>query len=246
MGTSIKLPLGSTRKQINALCRKYSQVAFRKMTMATVTSSEPAATSIKAQDPHFISFMATFDKIMVDLEEILSKMNVPEQGLKWFKNMFKETCVGGKMNRGLTVPSALRSILKRELSEKELFDSQVLGWLIEMVIVVYKLQAFFLIQDDIMDASITRRGKPCWYKRENVGMIAINDSIMIEMCIYQLLKHHFKSHPAYVEMMELFHDTTFQTEVGQMMDLLTAPENNVDLSKFSISRFKLIKIDMRI
>ena len=216
------------------------------MTMATGTSSEPTATSMKGQDPNFNSFIATFDKIMVDLEEIISKMNVPEQGLTWFKIMFKEACVGGKMNRGLTVPAALRSILKRELSEKELFDSQVLGWLIEMVIVVYKLQAFFLIQDDIMDASITRRGKPCWYKRENVGMIAINDSIMIEMCIYQLLKHHFKSHPAYIEMMELFHDTTFQTEVGQMMDLLTAPENNVDLSKFSISRFKLIKTDMRI
>ena len=87
-----------------------------------------------------------------------------------------------------------------------------------------------------MDASITRRGKPCWYRKEEVGMVAINDSIMIEMCIYQLLRKHFKSHPAYVEMIELFHETTFQTEVGQMMDLLTAPENNVDLSKFSINR----------
>ena len=88
-----------------------------------------------------------------------------------------------------------------------------------------------------MDGSITRRGKPCWYKREQVGMVAINDSMMVEMCIYQLLKLHFKSHPAYMEMVELFHETTFQTEVGQMMDLLTAPESSVDLSKFSISRF---------
>ena len=50
------------------------------------------------------------------------------------------------------------------------------------------LQAFFLVADDIMDASHTRRSAPCWYRMPNVGMIAINDAFMLESAIYILLK----------------------------------------------------------
>lgn len=30
--------------------------------------------------------------------------------------------------------------------------------------------------------------------------------------------------------------TTYQTEMGQMIDLITAPEDHVDLSKFSLEK----------
>lgn len=110
-------------------------------------------------------FIETFDVIAQELVDGLANYRLPENGVQWFKTMINTTIPGGihhwlgKMNRGLTVASSLKSILKRSLTEKEMFDANLLGWCIEM------LQAFFLIQDDIMDASITRRGEPCWYKR---------------------------------------------------------------------------------
>ena len=88
-----------------------------------------------------------------------------------------------------------------------------------------------------MDSSITRRGQPCWYKQDGVGLIAINDSFLIEASIYKLLKRHFRPKPYYVDLLELFHETTFQTELGQLLDLTTAPEDHVDLSRFSIAKW---------
>lgn len=93
-----------------------------------------------------------------------------------------------------------------------------------------------------MDASITRRGQPCWYRMPGIGNIAINDSFMLEAAIYYLLKKHFRQQPYYVDLLELFLETTFQTELGQLIDLITAPEDDVDLSKFSLEKHHLIVV----
>ena len=103
-----------------------------------------------------------------------------------------------------------------------------------------QLQAFFLVSDDIMDASITRRSQPCWYRVPEVGMIAINDSFMLEAAIYRLIKVHFRDQPYYIDLFELFQETTHQTEMGQLIDLITAPEDHVDLSKFSLDKYVLV------
>lgn len=77
---------------------------------------------------------------------------------EWVKHMMYYTIPGGKMNRGLSVLHSLASLKGRKLTEEEQFDAHVLGWCVEW------LQAFFLISDDIMDASVTRRGQPCYYR----------------------------------------------------------------------------------
>ena len=89
-----------------------------------------------------------------------------------------------------------------------------------------------------MDGSITRRGAPCWYRKDGtvvgtVGMIAINDSFLIEAAIYKLLKMHFREKPYYVDLLELLHETTYQTELGQLLDLTTAPDSTLVFDRFT-------------
>ena len=73
-------------------------------------------------------------------------------------------------------------------------------------------------------------------------MIAINDAFMLESFIYVLLRKYFRGHPNYVDVLELFHEVTLQTEVGQLCDLLTAPEDRVDLGNFSYEKSKFIMV----
>lgn len=145
--------------------------------------------------------------------------------------------IGGKCNRGMSVPDSVALLQgSAELDDTQYFRAATLGWLTEL------LQAFFLVSDDIMDSSITRRGAPCWYRQPHVGLIAINDAFMLEAGIYVILKKYFRSHPSYVDLMELFHEVTFQTECGQLCDLITAPEEKVDLDNFSLEKYTFIVI----
>ena len=141
---------------------------------------------------------------------------------------------GGKLNRGLSVPDTGLALLQQPLTDKQFEDLSVLGWLTEL------FQAFFLVSDDIMDSSITRRGQPCWYRQDGVGLIAINDSFMLESSTYLILKQRFRSHPAYIDIIELLHEVTWQTELGQLCDLITAPEGNVNLDNFSLEKYMFI------
>ncbi|KAM9782668.1 farnesyl pyrophosphate synthase [Neosynchiropus ocellatus] len=91
-----------------------------------------------------------------------------------------------------------------------------------------------------MDASVTRRGQPCWYKKDGIGLDAINDSFLVESCIYRLLRMYCRKQPYYVHLLELFTETSFQTELGQALDLMTAPPGQINLNRFTLERYKAI------
>ncbi|KAF7554245.1 hypothetical protein G7Z17_g3091 [Cylindrodendrum hubeiense] len=189
-----------------------------------------------AQKTTLKEFESVYPKLKEALLDHARSYKLPKEQLDWYTKNLEVNPIGGKCNRGMSVPDSVSLLLGKTLSEDEYFHAATLGWMTEL------LQAFFLVSDDIMDSSITRRGQPCWYRQDGVGMIAINDAFMLEAAIYTLLKKYFKTHPAYVDLIELFHETTFQTEMGQLCDLITAPEDNVDLNNFSLEKYSFIVI----
>ncbi|KIE00548.1 Farnesyl pyrophosphate synthetase, partial [Metarhizium majus ARSEF 297] len=189
-----------------------------------------------AQKTTLNEFEAVYPKLEEAILEHARKYKLPQGELDWLKANLETNPLGGKCNRGMSVPDSVSLLLGSALNEEQYFQAATLGWMTEL------LQAFFLVSDDMMDGSITRRGKPCWYRQEGVGMIAINDAFILESSIYVLLKKYFRSHPAYIDIVELFHETTFQTEMGQLCDLLTAPEDKVNLGNFSMTKYQFIVI----
>ncbi|KAH0600227.1 hypothetical protein MHUMG1_01223 [Metarhizium humberi] len=189
-----------------------------------------------AQKTTLDEFEAVYPKLEEAILEHARKYKLPQGELDWLKANLETNPLGGKCNRGMSVPDSVSLLLGSALNEEQYFQAATLGWMAEL------LQAFFLVSDDMMDGSITRRGKPCWYRQEGVGMIAINDSFILESSIYVLLRKYFRSHPAYIDIVELFHETTFQTEMGQLCDLLTAPEDKVNLDNFSMTKYQFIVI----
>lgn len=161
----------------------------------------------------------------------------PEIGdvLARLKEILEYNAIGGKYNRGLTVLVAFRELVEpRRQDADSLQRVLTVGWCVEL------LQAFFLVADDIMDSSLTRRGQACWYRKPGIGLDAVNDALLLEACIYRLLKLHCREQPYYLNLLELFLQTSYQTEVGQTLDLITAPQGQVDLSRYTEKRYKSI------
>ncbi|KAI4296072.1 hypothetical protein L6164_036061 [Bauhinia variegata] len=153
---------------------------------------------------------------------------------QWIERMLDYNVPGGKLNRGLSVIDSYRLLKGQELSEEEIFLACALGWCIEW------LQAYFLVLDDIMDDSHTRRGQPCWFRVQKVGTIAVNDGVLLRNHIPRILRKHFRGKPYYVDLLDLFNEVEFQTASGQMIDLITTLEGEKDLSKYTLSLHRRI------
>uniref|UniRef100_A0A2K6SJK3 Farnesyl pyrophosphate synthase n=1 Tax=Saimiri boliviensis boliviensis TaxID=39432 RepID=A0A2K6SJK3_SAIBB len=180
-------------------------------------------------------FVQHFSQIVRVLTE--DEMGHPETGdaIARLKEVPEYNAIGGKYHRGVTVLVAFRELVEpRKQDADSLQWALTVGWCVEL------LQAFFLVTDDIMDSSLTRQGQLCWYQKPGMGLDAINDTILLEAYIYRLLKLYCREQPYYLNLIELFLQSSYQTEIGQTLDLITAPQGNVDLGRFTEKRYKSI------
>jgi len=142
----------------------------------------------------------------------------------------------GKKNRALALVYAYRMLANpNDLTDENLRLARILGWCTELS------QAFYLVEDDIMDHSKIRRGQKCWYLYNDIGLSAINDGILLEQASYQLLRIHFKDKPCYMNLVECFHDNTMKTTMGQTLDMLSSQfGHKPNLNLFTMDRYSAI------
>lgn len=135
-------------------------------------------------------FMIVFEGLTKEVLADAEPYKLPPRTADYMKRMMDYNVPKGKLTRGLTVISAYKSIKGvKKLSDVEFRRAATLGWTVEW------LQAMFLVMDDIMDASETRRGQECWYKLPDVQLNAINDGLLLEAHIYVILKKYFGDEP---------------------------------------------------
>lgn len=217
-------------------------------------------------------FMEQFSKITaLLLEDADQQYELPQEFHEYIERMIEYNLVGGKLNRGLAVVESYLTLMGGMVSDWQLERAIVVGWCIEW------MQATFLVADDIMDQSKTRRGHDCWYRLPDVGLMACNDYLMLESQLFRVLKFYFAGDNAtaqilarhgtststsrpetaggdnyddgeiddednlYGELVDLFQNTIYQTEVGQLYDTRSQlPNSEIDLSRFTMDRYKLI------
>ncbi|KAJ5471468.1 hypothetical protein N7530_008825 [Penicillium desertorum] len=67
--------------------------------------------------------------------------------------------------------------------------------------------------------------------------MAINDAVLLESSVFS---SNSRGHPAYVDTIETFHQAAFNTQQGQLCDLISAPDDKVDLGRFSMEKYAII------
>uniref|UniRef100_A0A8R7TW90 Farnesyl pyrophosphate synthase n=1 Tax=Triticum urartu TaxID=4572 RepID=A0A8R7TW90_TRIUA len=155
-----------------------------------------------------------------------------DESLQWIDRMLDYNVLGGKCNRGLSVIDSYKTLKGVDvLRKEETFLACTLGWCIEW------LQAYFLVLDDIMDNSQTRRGQPCWFRVPQVGLIAVNDGIILRNHISRILQRHFRGKPYYVDLIDLFNEVTISSDMyihtKHIFCFLQLPEALISMSRLN-------------
>lgn len=173
---------------------------FRPMSTVRAPPVPPVITGTAVSKDETRDFMAVFPDVVRDLTDTGRNLDIPDV-TKWLAKVLQYNVPGGKKNRGLALVLSFKMLSSpSDQTDENLRLSYILGWCVEI------LQAYQLVLDDIMDNAITRRGRPCWYRHNDIGLMAVNDGILLEQTIYQLIKKYFKDKPYYVHILELFYD----------------------------------------
>ncbi|KAN0034471.1 hypothetical protein ACTFIV_000984 [Dictyostelium citrinum] len=208
-------------------------------------------------------FVKVYSLVKQEILNELPKMKLPNNIINYITSLLNSsTITGGKMTRGLGFIYSFNYLLsnqiindknndndnKNNINNNTLnnfkftkSDGRIIGWCLEFI-------SFFLITDDIMDNGITRRGELCWYRNASpfnptehkVGMLAINDSVLLESFLFFLLKKYFKHCPYYIDIVEIFRECIIHTAIGQLLDTSFLHQKRGDFSNFNFENYSQV------
>ncbi|XP_077272902.1 farnesyl pyrophosphate synthase-like [Temnothorax americanus] len=179
--------------------------------------------------------MAIWPDIVRDIIDAIKDLNIPDVAT-WMEKVLEYNVLGGKKIRGLTTIYAYKMLIRNDqLTEDNIRLVRILAWCVELML------TFGQILDDIMDRSLVRRGRPCWYRYNDIGAAAINDGTLIENATFYIIRKYFKEKDYYINILETFHDVIFKTLMGQCLDMLSTNfGKKPDLDLFTMDRYKSI------
>ncbi|KAD3067240.1 hypothetical protein E3N88_35120 [Mikania micrantha] len=193
-----------------------------KETIYVVLESNYSRLSTRFRSDLESKFMQVYDSIKADLLHDPS-FQYDDDSRQWVDQMIDYNVLGGKMFRGLSVLESYQLLKTEKHTDDEVFLACVLGWCIEW------LQASFLVHDDIMDGSHIRRGHSCWFRLPEVGMVAVNDAVVLRNHVPRILKKHFGGKDYYVNLLELFNEGHWVRVMEQKLDGLNGTKAMVTL-----------------
>ena len=90
------------------------------------------------------------------------------------------------------------------------------------------MEAAFLVVDDMMDGSVTRRGRACWHTLDSTGKVAFNDALFMIQLFFKAVKLKFRTKPYYGRLIKILHKLNSLICFGQSMDMREGTGKNVE------------------
>ncbi|XP_036138826.1 farnesyl pyrophosphate synthase isoform X2 [Monomorium pharaonis] len=181
--------------------------------------------------------MAVWPDVVRDITDMTKDLNNPDI-TKWVEKVLQYNVPKGKKNRGLSLIYAYKLLVPNDkLTQDNLYLIRILAWCMELNITAW------LMTDDIMDRSLFRRNQLCWYRCNDLGLMAITDCRLPYTIIFNIIQKYFKEKECYINLLELFYDIYFKTAIGQNIDMLSTnfgKKPNLDL--LTIDRYNSLVI----
>ncbi|TKR95176.1 hypothetical protein L596_009379 [Steinernema carpocapsae] len=158
---------------------------------------------------------AAIERALIDMKRLVaSRMTVDmagadaERSRAHIENLIDSTVLGGKCERSRLLVDTYMS-----LEPKGNFSAAV-----QLSTSMELLQSFFLVIDDVMDQSVTRRGKPCWYRQPGIGLSAINDGLLLDCTVDLMIRNAIPENPNLNSILAALAEVKRKTVIGQLID----------------------------